>query len=88
MHILTASVGNFSIWSQLTDGPDSSRNRWNKRENAVNWDLAKSCLSLGAVASKFAISFSSCTNESRWVASLNSFKSVLEGTRECPLGYK
>lgn len=74
--------------SQSTDGPDSSRNRWNKRENAVNCDLAKSFLSSGVVASKDTISFSNCTNESRCVTSLNSFKSVLEGTRECPLGYK
>ncbi|KAE9529670.1 hypothetical protein AGLY_011766 [Aphis glycines] len=41
-----------------------------------------SFLSSGVVASKEAISFSSCTNESRWVTSLNSFKSVLEGTRD------
>jgi len=27
LYILTASVGNFSIFSQSTDGPDSSRKR-------------------------------------------------------------
>jgi len=80
--ILTESEDNNSIRFQSTDGPESSRNRWNKCENEFKYDFAKSLLSAVVLDSNNSISFLSWTNESRWVTSLNSNSVPL------PLGVK